>query len=285
MRPLRHVFALTAFLAAAAPGDLPAADKPLWEAGMGMAVLSIPDYRGSDEQRSHVLPLPYLIYRGEVVKVDREGVHGRLFGTDRVKLELSLGAGPPVKSDDNEARRDMPDIDPTLEAGPELRIELDASGTRDRLLTLRLPVRAAIATDLSHWRYIGWVFTPHLNYDALRLGAGWNLGVAVGPLYASERNHDYYYEVAPQYAAATRPAYDARGGYSGSRLTVAISRRFPRYWIGAFARYDTLSNAVFEDSPLVRKKRSFMAGIGASWVFARSSRTVWRPDVESARAQ
>jgi outer membrane scaffolding protein for murein synthesis (MipA/OmpV family) len=275
-----------AVLGAAVPGGrLPAAEKPLWEAGMGVAVLSIPDYRGSDEQRSHVLPLPYLVYRGEVVKVDREGVHGRLFGSDRVKLELSLGAGPPAKSNENEARRDMPDIDPTLETGPELRIELYASEARDRQLTLRLPVRAVIATDLSHWRYIGWVFSPHLNYDALRLGAGWNVGLAVGPLYASERNHDYYYEVAPEYATVTRPAYDARGGYSGSRVTVAVSRRFPRYWIGAFARYDTLSNAVFEASPLVRKKHSFMAGFGVSWVFARSSRTVWRPDIESNRAE
>lgn len=285
MRRLLPLYLLMLTLGAAVTSAPQAADKPLWEAGMGVAVLSIPDYRGSDEQRTHVLPLPYLVYRGEIVKVDREGVHGRLFDTERLKLDLSLGAGPPAKSNENEARRDMPDIDPTLEAGPELKIELAANAQRDRLWSLRLPVRAVIATDLAHWRYIGWVFTPHLNYDALRLGSGWNVGVAAGPLYASERNHDYYYEVAPEFATSSRPAYDARGGYSGSRVTVAASRRFPRYWIGAFARYDTLSGAVFDDSPLVRRRHSFMAGIGVSWVFARSAQTVWRPDVERATAE
>lgn len=279
----RLILPLTVALGAAAM-PVRAAEKPLWEAGMGAAVLAIPDYRGSDEQRMYVLPIPYLIYRGELVKVDREGVHSRLFGTDRVKLDLSLGAGPPARSNENEARRGMPDINPTLEAGPELKIELAASERRDRIWSLRLPVRAVVATDLSHWRYIGWVFSPHLNYDALRLWSGWNAGVAVGPLYASERNHDYYYEVAPKFATPTRPAYDARGGYSGSRITVAMSRRFPRYWVGAFARYDTLSGAVFDESPLVRKRHSFMAGFGVSWIFARSERTVHRPD-EPGRAE
>lgn len=285
MRRLLPLYLLVLTLGAAVASAPLAAEKPLWEAGMGVAVLSIPDYRGSDEQRTHVLPLPYLVYRGEVVKVDREGVHGRLFDTERIKLDLSLGAGPPAKSNENEARRDMPDIDPTLEAGPELKIELAANAQRDRLWSLRLPVRAVIATDLAHWQYIGWVFTPHLNYDALRLGSGWNVGVAAGPLYGSERNHDYYYEVAPEFVTSFRAAYDARGGYSGSRVTVAASRRFPRYWIGAFARYDTLSGAVFDDSPLVRRRHSFMAGIGVSWVFARSAQTVWRPDVERATAE
>ena len=244
-----------------------AGELPRWELGLGLAGITIPDYRGSDEQRGYLLPLPYIQYRGEIFRIDREGAHGKLFSSERVRLELSAAAGPPARSNDNAARRDMPDIDPTVELGPSLEIYL----TRDRRWQLELPLRTVIATDLSHAENIGWVFAPSLNYR-LRNNDGWGGGVALGPLYASERYHDYYYEVAPAFATATRPAYDAPGGYSGSRLTFTAARRYPDSWVGSFARYDRLSGAAFEDSPLVKKKSSFMAGVGIAWILAEAKK-------------
>ena len=244
-----------------------AGDLPRWELGLGLAGLTIPDYRGSDEQRAYLLPLPYVQYRGERFQIDREGAHGKLISLERVRLELSVAAGPLARSDDNEARRDMPDIDPAVEIGPSLEIYL----TRDRAWQLQLPWRAVVATDLSHVEDIGWVFAPSLNY-VTRNNSGWGGGIAVGPLYASEKYHDYYYEVPPAFTTATRPAYDAAGGYSGSRLTFTASRRFPDFWVGAFARYDRLSGAAFEDSPLVKKNSSFMAGVGIAWVLAEAKK-------------
>ena len=255
-----------------------AKELPLWEAGFGVAGLSIPDYRGSDERRGYVLPLPYLIYRGDAIGIDREGIHGKIFKSDRVKLDVSLGIGPPAKSDENKARAGMPDIDPTVEAGPSLKIRLKRNESRDRIWSLRLPLRVVFATNLSHFRQIGWVFSPHLNFEALNIGPGrgWNLGFAMGPLYATEKYHDYFYEVAPEFATPTRPAFNARGGYSGSRITLSLSKRFPKFWVGAFARYDALSGAVFEDSPLVKRNESFMFGGGVAWIFAKSKTKVQR---------
>ena len=109
-----------------------------------------------------------------------------------------------------------------------------------------------------------------LDFDASDVAGGWDIGTAVGPIYASEEYHDYYYEVAPAYATPSRPAYDARAGYSGSRLTLTVSRRFAKFWVGAFARYDNLSGAVFADSPLVKKNDAFMAGIGIAWILVQS---------------
>lgn len=244
-----------------------AAELPRWELGLGLAGLTVPDYRGADEQRGYLLPLPYVQYRGEIFRIDREGAHGRLFDSEHVRLEMSVAAGPPARSGDNGARQDMPDIDPTIEAGPSLEIYL----TRDRRWQLQLPWRAVVATDLSHAEGIGWVFAPSLNYR-MRNNNGWGGDIALGPLYASEEYHDYYYEVLPAFATATRPVYDAPGGYSGSRLTLSASRRFPGFWVGVFARYDALSGAAFEDSPLVKQKSSFMAGVGIAWVLAEAKR-------------
>ena len=60
-------------------------------------------------------------------------------------------------------------------------------------------------------------------------------------------------------------------------MTLTLTRRFDGYWIGAFARYDTLAGASFADSPLVQKKESFMIGVGVAWVFAQSGTRVNAP--------
>ncbi|MBI3547194.1 MAG: MipA/OmpV family protein [Gammaproteobacteria bacterium] len=267
MRQISFLAVIASFLISIAAH---AEEAPRWELGLGVAALSIADYRGSTQRRQYLLPLPYIQYRGEIFKIDRTGAHGDVFSSDRVKLDISVNAGPPAKSGNNDARVDMPNLDPTVEAGPSLQIFLARDPVQDRHWSLRLPLRAAAATNLSHVQRIGWIFSPSLNYDTLKSAAQWDVGVAVGPLYATEDYHDYYYEVAPAFATAARPAYNARAGYSGSRLTLTAGRRFPKYWVGAFARYDNLRGAVFEDSPLVKKKDSFMAGIGIAWILTKS---------------
>ena len=251
-------------------------EKPLWELGFGIAPLVSPDYRGSDESRAYYLPLPYIVYRGDILKVDRRGVYSRLYESGGVVIDLSGDAGVPADSKKNEARRDMPDLDTSFEVGPSLEVCLWRNCHGERKLQFRLPMRAMFTTDFGSIESRGGLINPHINYDMKNIGpgGGWNLGLSAGALYASERYHDYYYEVAPQYATATRPAYDARGGYSGSRVSIALSKRFKRMWVGAFARYDNLSGAVFEDSPLMRVGHSFMAGFGVAWIFAQSEHLV-----------
>ena len=38
-----------------------AEQKPLWEAGLGVAAVSFPNYRGSKQTQNYVLPAPYLV--------------------------------------------------------------------------------------------------------------------------------------------------------------------------------------------------------------------------------
>ena len=78
--------------------------------------------------------------------------------------------------------------------------------------------------------------------------------------------------VSPLYATSERPAYDGHGGYSGAHLTLAMSKRYPRMWVGGFVRVNDVHGSAFEDSPLLKRKTGFMAGIGISWVFAQSDK-------------
>jgi outer membrane scaffolding protein for murein synthesis (MipA/OmpV family) len=250
--------------------------RPLWELGIGAIGLSLPDYRGSDERRGYLYPFPYLVYRGESLRVDRQGVRGIFFSSQSVEVDLSVYGTPPVDSSNNAARSGMPDLDPTIELGPLLSMTLLRDREKDRRLDLRFPLRAVIATDLRHTQQAGYVFNPHLSL-ALRpevLEGRWNLGMQLGPLFATRQYHQYFYGVDTQFATPERPAYAARGGYSGMLALASISRRFNGYWLGGFARYDTLKGAVFEGSPLMRRQQSYMAGIAFAWVFAQSDRKV-----------
>ena len=256
------------------PRNARPAELPLWEAGAGVAVLNFPDYRGSDERHTLVLPIPYLVYRGDFLKADRESIRGQFYKDDRLDLHVSVNGSIPVDSSDNAARQGMQNLDPTLEIGPNLTVSLLRSATMH--LNLRFPLRAVIATDLSHVRDEGWVFQPQINVDFYDRfpGPGWNLGLAAGPVYGNRRYHNYFYGVAPQFATPERPAYEAGAGYSGMQLVAALSKRYPSYWVGGFVRADTLSGAVFENSPLVRQQGSFAAGFALAWVFGRSQTQV-----------
>jgi len=254
-------------------------EKPAWEVGVGIAALTFPAYRGSDKQHNFLLPTPYFVYHGDFLKSDRHGVRADLFDTDRVDLTLSFSASPPTNSSDVPARAGMPDLKPTVEFGPEMDLTLWRSENRYRFVKLRMPLRAAFTVEGTP-RDIGWIFSPNLNMDIGDMPGlpGWNLGLVAGPIWATRRQHEYFYGVAPQYATASRPQYAASGGYSGSQFIVALSKRFDKTWFGAFVRYDSLSGAAFADSPLVARRYFAAAGVGMSWVLDESKTRVWVDD-------
>ena len=267
------VCAAVALLPLAAPADEP---RPQWELGAGATAFSLPDYRGSNESRAYLYPIPYFVYRGEKVRVDRQGARALLLEADRVELDFSGLVTPPVRSSKNAARQGMPDLDPTLEVGPQLNVIVARDRERDWRLDLRFPVRAVVATDLRSTQGAGFTFYPHasLNGQPTWLGGKWNLGLNAGALFGSRDYHRYFYAVDPQFATPQRPAYEAGGGYSGTVLVGSLTRRFGKTWVGAFVRYDNLRGAVFEGSPLVKQDYALAGGIGIAWVFAESDRKV-----------
>jgi len=246
---------------------------PLWEVGAGIGVATLPHYRGSDQSKTWVLPVPYVVYRGESLKVDDDRRLRGLFG-EGVELEFSLNGSPPAKN--NEARRGMPDLDATLEIGPSLNIALLRSKNKAEKLELRLPVRTVIASDFSHFKQAGWIFQPNLSLDFRNVlgNRGWNLGVQGSLIYTNRRYNQYFYAVDPAFVTAERPAFDPGGGFAGTTLLVALSRRFSDLWIGGFAKWDSVGGAVFADSPLVRTRSNLSGGLGIAWILGASSTKV-----------
>jgi MipA family protein len=266
-----------AALAAAVAPCARAEPRPLWELGLGAGALIFHDYRGADTMHVYPVPVPYLVYRGKFLRSDHNGLRGRLFNEERIELNLSVNGTTPVRNDSS--RHGMPDLRPTVEVGPSLDVHLWKSEDRRLKLDLRLPARAALTVEASP-RVIGVFVAPHLNLDiAQRRGdEGWKLGLLAGPLFASRRYDDYFYSVAPQYASPDRPAFEAHGGYAGTQFLAALTRRYPRYWLGTYLRHDTLAGASFAASPLVRRESYWSGGFGVAWIIGRSSRVVESED-------
>jgi outer membrane scaffolding protein for murein synthesis (MipA/OmpV family) len=265
------------------PAPVPAASArparftqlPRWEAGVSAIGLYAPDYRGSDQMSAFGLPLPYLIYRGEWLRADREGVRAQLIESDRIQFNFSAGLGLPVDSDSNEARRGMPEVDWVVELGPAMNLNLARWDAGKGELDLRLPVRAAFAVD-DGFDYVGAVFAPNLRLTLRNVAwaGGAQLRVSTGPLFATDDYHRFYYGVEPQFATATRPAYRPDGGYSGWDLSASAVKFAGDWRLFGFAGADFIVGAEFEDSPLIRKRSTWSVGGGVAYVFARSNERV-----------
>ncbi|HXH72741.1 MAG TPA: MipA/OmpV family protein [Mariprofundaceae bacterium] len=268
MRAIRSL-ALQLTLALLLPATaLAAENRPRWEAGIAVGVASLPQYMGSDERYTFAVPLPYIIYRSERLNFGRNGLRAELFDRGRLSVDLSLGAGMPVRNS-NRARAGMPPLNFNLQAGP--RINWQFYQTAHSALSLRLPWRGVM--DIKG-HYLGWVSEPDLY---LRLIPSDNIEwrLTAGALFASARYNDTYYSVAPAYATATRPAYQARGGLHSLSLGASMLWTLDdRLRLFGSVRYRNLSPGVVAGSPLVKTPHYLSAAIGLAWSFYQSDERV-----------
>ena len=241
---------------------------PLWEIGIAGGLLQIPHYVGSDQNYTLPLAIPFIIYRGDILKADREGIRGELFNRDSLSLDIGFSFGLPVKNS-NRAREGMPDLHLAGQIGPRLnwKIGESKSGTA---YSFHLPVR--YARDIKN-NELGWVAEPSIVLKRDNLGASgkFSLRLDAGLLYGSRKYNQYYYEVADEFALPDRPAYEASSGISNYFLGISGTYHLSEQLrLNSFFRYKTLASSTVDDSPLVTDDNYFAFGIGISWIFKKS---------------
>jgi outer membrane scaffolding protein for murein synthesis (MipA/OmpV family) len=242
---------------------------PLWEAGIGAAAFSTPAYPGADDRNKRFLALPYLIYRGKVFRADQNGIGARLVNDDRFEFDIGFAGSLPAHSKDVDARRGMPDLGTLVEFGPRMKFKFADLGEQGRL-RFELPLRAVIEAR-SGVRRQGWTMEPRLVWEKRGEGARWTMEAQLGAVFGDERINRYFYEVAPQYATAERPAYKADSGLMLVRTGLFGTYKVnPDLRLFGFVRYETYSGAANQDSPLMKRSTGASAGIGFAWTFARS---------------
>ncbi|MCD2517323.1 MipA/OmpV family protein [Massilia sp. G4R7] len=269
---LKAACAACLFLATTAHAQTtPDANLPLWEFGLGAAALSTPSYPGADERENRVLVFPNIVYRGEVLRADRSGVNARLFSSDRAEFDIGFAGALPSDSDDVDERAGMPDLGPLIEFGPRLKLRLADMGN-NRRIRAEFPLRAVIeARGGLHAR--GYTFEPRVAYEMAGERGVWTLETNLSVVLGDRRINRHFYEVAPQYATATRAAYAADSGLIATRLGLFGSRRVNEdVRLFGYVRYESFKGAANRDSPLHVKDSGVSGGVGVMWTFKRSGR-------------
>ena len=275
MSTLRVTFAACcAALSTLAVAQGPAGSAPpLWELGGVALGVSQSAYPGADQQVNRALALPYFVYRGDVLRADRDTAGIRAMKTETFELDVGFAGAFGAGNETIEARQGMRKLGTLVELGPRLKWDLGAGPAGGRL-SAEFPARAVL--DLSDKAaHRGWSLEPKLTYSN-RTASGWRYSASVSAIVADTRLAQTFYEVRSSEATAARPAYRAEGGLVSWRFGTAFSRSLARDWnLFGFARLETVAGAANESSPLVRRSSGASVGVGIAYTWMRSDRAAF----------
>ena len=238
-------------------------EKSGWTLGVGMAAAqNIPHYIGSDESRNFVLPVPYITYDSPKLKVGQGGITGRLFNSDNWYLSLSLSGALPVDSDNNQARNGMGDIEAVFEYGPSLKYYFSGNETSADAVFFDLNFREARTLSLTGLDFSS---SPTLvirrQWPTPVFSGALNWIVRIKQEYVSNAYADYFYGVANEDVTDQRPAYKAKGGEAGHRLSTNVRWQKGKHIVNFFLGHADITSAKYVSSPLVRTNRHTFGGL------------------------
>jgi outer membrane scaffolding protein for murein synthesis (MipA/OmpV family) len=290
MQNPRHVFSIAALLmvcvafsarilAGEVEGDASSDSdtaKPLWELNLAAYGRYGPSYPASEESQFNFIPLPFPVYRGKILRVGdstEKPVTTRLFRRDRIKLDFDFGLNFPVDSKDVDARTGMPDLDLLVEAGPELELQFVKAPADIGEMFLSLQLRGAYSFDGLDPTWRGTIGSTEFKYVRPLNSDRTEFIVRLIPEWASTDYMDYFYSVAPQFATADRPAYDAKSGYLGTKLAFSVKHNFTnKFQLRSGIRFGFYQGARNEDSPLFTQDTTTSVYVAVLWKVWESKR-------------
>ena len=244
------------------------ANLPLWELGAVGVGVSQPAYPGAAERTQQALVLPYLVYRGEFLRVDRGSAGIRAMKTPTFEVDIGFSGSLGSKASETEVRRGMADLGTLVEFGPRLKWNLtpDAGPSRWQV---ELPLRGAF--DLSNnLTQRGLTLEPERSFSH-REPQGWSDSTSISALLGDQRLADTFYGVSASEATASRPVYAAQSGLIAWRLSGTVSRRLgPDVRLIAFGRADSLAGAANQSSPLVQRNSGLNVGLVLAYTWKQS---------------
>lgn len=252
-----------------AKGSTKTQDQGEFTFGVGIAtVIGAPEYIGSDQSKNYLLPVPYISYKGPRLKVNRSGITGKLFNSDKWFLSLSLSGAIAVDSKDNEARAGMEDLEAVIEFGPSLKYFFHGQDDTDDALYFDANIRHARTLSLDSLSYTASpavVWRHKLPYSLF--SGEVKLTSQLRWEFVSDDYANYFYGVEASDVTSTRAEFDASGGYAGYRFNNSLRWQRGQYVVSLFVGYANLAGAHFVASPLVKRQQHLFAGGAVFWLF------------------
>ncbi|MEM7256990.1 MAG: MipA/OmpV family protein [Pseudomonadota bacterium] len=252
---------------------------PRWEFGLAAAALKVPAYPSSASSSERQFLVPWFVYRGDKVRLQDGGAKLIALENERVTIDISIAGSLNANSEDAPLRAGMPNLDYLLELGPKLDVRLfdkSLDNGQRQLLSWSTALRAAVSTDFKSARGRGAVLGSQLRYRHRGLAndrVSWSASLT--STWAAESLLDYIYQVDDAFVTADRPAYDARAGYVGTRLSFGLFSEINDRWSVYLGLSSSIHNsAANRDSPLFERDNTVSVFGGVSWEIKRSSQTI-----------
>lgn len=250
--------------------------QPLYEFGLVTVGNYSPYYPAAAKNQKKIIAVPYMLYRGKKLQIEDGKARFLALTNSRFDIDLSFGGALPSKSSGVSAREGMPDLEWLFEVGPQLVYRIDPNAHTDHQWKAHLKARAVFATDFKHISQRGWLIEPRISYQRKNIiGPTSRLNASVGAIWATEKLHDYFYEVSNAYVTSTRPYYNAKQGYLGSDLRLSLStqvRPSVRWFTGLTVNLH--KGAANATSPLFERNTTYGISTGLIWRFHSSDEQV-----------
>lgn len=240
----------------------------LFEAGAGAVYGSVPHYPGAEQNNNLLVPFPAVIYRGERYRLDEDGgARTRFFYSDSMEINLSVGGSLPVSSKDNRARAGMPKLDTMVEIGPGAIFHfLHKKNSTDFRLSLNIPIRQIISSDLKFTKARGQSFNPIL-YAFYDLNKAFTLFTSISGYWATKEYNEYIYSVEEKFVTPTRSGYKAHSGHVSNNYSAALIYTREDLSIFSGAILNDMKNNSNKSSPLFKRETSLSYAVGFTYFF------------------
>jgi outer membrane protein len=248
---------------------------PKYEFGLGYIHGKLPDYPGANETTVRSFPIPYFVYRGEVLQAEEGGIKTRFLRGKYYEYDFSFAGSFPSNSGDNDARDGMTDLGWMFEVGPQLKLFLHRSEKHN--WTLRFPVRAIFSIDDGKVNGRGYSFNPNLQVAFPKFPFKRNiLMLGLTTEIATQKTHQYFYDVKPKFATVDRPIYESDDGTLGTAANITLITSWSKFSLFLNSTWSFYGEAKNKQSPLHLDNRTNTITGGLIWSFYKSKEQGFR---------
>ncbi len=252
--------------------------KPTFEFGVAAAALRVPAYPSSSVKNDRFFAAPWFIYRGDKVQVKEGGVELKAFQSEKLIVDVGIGAALGSDATDTPLRAGLPDLDFIFQLGPRFTVPLideTVDGIRTRFNWVS-GVRLAVSTDFQSLDFQGPLATTELRFRKTGFkNNNLEFNASVGTTWLGDQLMDYFFSVEPQFATPARPAFDADAGFLSLELSAAvIYKPTPKLTTALVFGVNSHAGSGIEESPLFEDTVTTQALLAVSYTIFQSKRLV-----------
>lgn len=240
--------------------------------------MQVPAYPSSSVKNDRFFGAPWIIYRGDKVQVKEGGVELKAFQSEKLIVDIGLGAALGSDASDTPLRANLPDLDFILQLGPRFTVPMidkTVDGIRTRFNWIS-GLRLAVSTDFRSLDFQGPLATTELRFRKTGyLNNNLEFNASVGTTFLGDQLMDYFFSVDPQFATPERPAFDAEAGFLSLELGAGIIYKpTPKLTTAFVLGVTSHEGSGIDESPLFEDTITTQALVAATYTIFQSKRKV-----------